>query len=53
MNIALCTDNNYVMPCMITIASFLHNHRNDRCKVFVLTTSGGGYVLKISRNLKS
>lgn len=41
MNIALCTDNNYVMPCMITIASFLHNHRNDRCKVFVLTTSGG------------
>ena len=41
MTIALCTDNNYVMPCMITIASFLHNHRNESCDVFVLTTSGG------------
>lgn len=42
MNIALCTDDNYVMPCMITIASFLKRHQNEKCNVFILTTSGGG-----------
>ena len=35
MNIAICTDNNYVMPCMVTIASVLQ--QNDDCHVFVLT----------------
>jgi len=35
MNIAICTDNNYVMPCMVTIASVLQ--QNVDCRVFVLT----------------
>ena len=35
MNIAICTDDNYVMPCMVTIASILSH--NENCHVFVLT----------------
>lgn len=42
VNLAVCTDNNYVMPCMITIASFFQSHKKEKCNVFILTTSGGG-----------
>lgn len=41
MNIAICTDNNYVMPCMATIAGVLKQHPNETCNVYVLTSEGG------------
>ena len=42
MNIAICTDNNYVKPCMVTIATLLHQHKEEKCNVYVLTATGGG-----------
>lgn len=37
MNIAICTDDNYVAPCMTTITSVLNNAKNSICKVYVLS----------------
>lgn len=39
MNIALCTDDNYALPCMITIVSILENNKDENCVIFVLTDS--------------
>lgn len=39
MNIALCTDDNYVIPCMVTIASIYENNKSEKCDVYVLTDS--------------
>lgn len=39
MNIALCTDDKYVIPCMVTIASIFENNKLDKCNVYVLTDS--------------
>lgn len=37
MNIALCTDENFVIPCLTCITSILENNKDDECHVFVLT----------------
>ncbi|NDW18226.1 glycosyltransferase family 8 protein [Dysgonomonas sp. 216] len=36
MNIALCTDNNYVMPCGITIISLLENNRDNKIVLHIV-----------------
>lgn len=41
MNIAICTDNNYVVPCLATITSFCETHKEERLKITVLTSAGG------------
>lgn len=37
MNIVLAADDNYAVPCMVTIASLLENNDQSLCKVFVMT----------------
>lgn len=37
MNIALCTDDNYVAPCLVTIISLLENNKDEDCVIYVLT----------------
>ena len=37
MNIVLCTDENYAMPCGVCITSIFENNREEDCNIFVLT----------------
>ena len=37
MNIALCTDENFVIPCLTCITSILEHNRNEVCGIYVLT----------------
>lgn len=37
MNIALCTDNNFVVPALVCITSIFENNKDADCHVFVLT----------------
>lgn len=37
MNVALCTDDKYVIPCLTTIVSFFENNKDAVCAVYVLT----------------
>ena len=37
MNIALCTDENFVIPCLTCITSILENNKDEECHVYVLT----------------
>lgn len=37
MNIALCTDENFVIPCLTCITSIFENNKDDVCHVYVLT----------------
>ena len=37
MNIALCSDNNYTIPCLVSIISILENNKSHQCKIYVLT----------------
>lgn len=41
MNIAICTDNNYVVPCLATITSLCETHKEERLSIIVLTSMGG------------
>lgn len=37
MNIVLCTDENFSIPCLVCIVSILENNKNNVCNIFVLT----------------
>lgn len=39
MDIALCTDNNFVIPALICITSIFENNKDTDCHLFVLTDS--------------
>lgn len=37
MNIILCTDENYAMPCGVCITSIFENNKNEKCNIYILT----------------
>lgn len=37
MNIVLAADDNYALPCMVTISSILSNNNPAKCSIYVLT----------------
>ena len=37
MNIVFCTDENFVIPCLVSITSVLENNKDEDCCIFVLT----------------
>lgn len=37
MNIVLCADENYAMPCGICITSVLENNKESQCRIYILT----------------
>lgn len=39
MNIALCADDNYTLPCIVTIISIFENNKGENCQVYILTNS--------------
>ena len=37
INIALCSDDNYSIPCLVCITSIFENNKDESCNVTVLT----------------
>lgn len=37
MNIVLCTDENYAMPCGVCVTSIFENNKEEECNVYILT----------------
>lgn len=39
LNFALCTDDNYTIPCIVTVISILENNKKQECNIYILTDS--------------
>lgn len=46
MVFALCTDDNYAMPCMVCVTSIFENNVGEECKVYVLTSGLSSVTVK-------
>lgn len=51
INIALCTDDNYAVPCAVCITSILENNKKDVASIYVLTEGLSEKTKKIFERL--